>query len=114
MKSFKYLMLIDLNLSEMPHLKEYNGLFFEVFLGLDAANLKDNYVFKELIDAFKLFAKLSLNQIFFDLGFSMLKTYMKRCKFGFCDIFFLLDAKKLEIDLEIIGSIIFILFPSLL
>jgi hypothetical protein len=80
-------MLFDLNLSMLPHLKDYNGLLFEVLLALDRGNLRNNYIFKELINSLKLFSKLSFFQIFFDLGFFILKTYLKRCHFGLCDFF---------------------------
>jgi hypothetical protein len=72
----KYLMIFDLNLSELPTLKEYDG-FLPELLGID-----DN----KITEVLKTFSKTSSSWIFADFAFFSLRNYIKRCRLGFCNI----------------------------
>jgi hypothetical protein len=76
----KHLMIFDLNLSELPTLKEYDG-FLPELLGID-----DNTKIKELTEVLKIFSKTSVSWIFADFAFFSLRNYIKRCRLGFCNI----------------------------
>ncbi len=73
-------MIFDLNLSELPAYKNYDGFLPELF------NFDDNKIIKEIVGAWKRFSKTSFNQVFLDFAFYTLRDYLKRCRFGFCNL----------------------------
>ena len=73
-------MIFDLNLSELPAYKNYDGFLAELL------NIDDDKTVKEIKKVFKVFSKLSVNQIFVDFAFYNLRNFIKRCKFGFCNL----------------------------
>jgi hypothetical protein len=72
-------MILDLNLSELPAFKDYEG-FVPELLGI-----ADNAEIKEITEVFKNFSKTSGSWIFADLAFFNLRDYLKRCRFGSCN-----------------------------
>ena len=72
-------MIFDLNLSELPEYKNYDGFLLELL------NIDDEKYKKEITRVLKTFSKSAVNQIFADFAFFTLRNYLKRCKFGFCN-----------------------------
>jgi sulfur relay (sulfurtransferase) DsrF/TusC family protein len=70
-------MILDLNLSELPQYTHYDSLVVELL----EKTYPKNIMLPEVKKAFKVFSKLSINQLFADLSLNIFWDKKRRCRF---------------------------------